>query len=68
MFTVDIPKNWKTNLFYDDLQSSIYTADTSKQLTKTILLDFSFIQKKISLNEIFVLKLEQEKLLEKLII
>ena len=31
-FSVQLPKKWKTNLYYAALQSSIYTGDTTKQL------------------------------------
>jgi hypothetical protein len=67
IFTVQIPKNWKTNLYYDETQSSIYTADTTKQLTKSLLLDITLINNNISFNDIFKLKREQENLAKKLI-
>ena len=44
LFSLEIPKKWKTNLYYDDLQSSIYTADTTKQLTETFLLDITNVK------------------------
>lgn len=62
IFSVQFPENWKTNLYYDDMQSSIYTADTTKQLTETTLLDVTYIKKSIALNDIFKLKNEQENL------
>jgi hypothetical protein len=43
-FTILIPKHWNTNLFFDDIQSSIYFADTTKQLTETVLLDITHLQ------------------------
>ena len=43
-FTIQIPKHWKTNLFYDEIQSSIYSADTTKQLTETVLIDITHLQ------------------------
>lgn len=67
LFSVEIPKNWKTNLYYDDSQSSIYTADTTKQLTETLLLDITNISKNINFNASFKLKQEQESLSKKLI-
>ncbi|MCI2228481.1 hypothetical protein MC378_04830 [Polaribacter sp. MSW13] len=67
LFSVEIPKNWKTNLFYDDVQSSIYTADTTKQLTETLLLDVTFINKNINFDDLFKLKLEQESLSKQLV-
>jgi len=43
-FSIEIPTHWKTNLFYDTLQSSIYSADTTKQLTETVLIDITQLQ------------------------
>lgn len=42
-FNMKIPKNWKTSYYYDNVVSSIYTADTTLNLTKTTLIDVSFI-------------------------
>ncbi len=67
LFSVQFPKHWKTNLYYDELQSSIYTGDTTKQLTETILIDVTFIRKSIQINEAFKLKNEQESLANQLI-
>jgi hypothetical protein len=43
-FSIQIPKHWKTNLFFDKMQSSIYSADTTKQLTETVLIDITQLQ------------------------
>lgn len=43
-FSIQIPKHWKTNLFYNDLQSSVYFADTTKQLTESVLIDITHIK------------------------
>ncbi|MCG1036872.1 hypothetical protein [Polaribacter sargassicola] len=67
LFSVEIPKNWKTNLYYDHFQSSIYTADTTQQLTETLLLDITFINKSINFDTNFKLKQEQENLSKNLI-
>lgn len=67
LFSIELPKNWKTNLYQDEVQSSIFSADTTKQLTKTVLLDVTFIQNKINLDDTFVLKQEQENLAKNLI-
>ncbi len=56
MFTVQFPSTWKTNLYYDQHQSSIYTADTTKQLTETMLLDITYITNKMSFDEGFIKK------------
>jgi hypothetical protein len=67
LFSINLPKDWKTNLYQDEIQSSIFTADTTKQLTKTVLLDVTFIQKNINFDEAFILKQEQEHLTKNLI-
>jgi hypothetical protein len=67
LFTAQLPKTWKTNLYYDDTQTSIYSADTIKQLTETLILDFSFIKNDIRFNDVFKLKQEQESLNKRLI-
>ncbi len=41
-FTLDIPSNWKTELYFDKHQSEIFTADTLKQLSETYILVASF--------------------------
>ena len=66
-FSAQLPSNWKINRFTDAIQSSIYGADTTKQLTKTILLDLSYISNPIEINELFKLKVENENLSNKLI-
>jgi hypothetical protein len=68
LFSIQIPKTWKTNLFYDNLQSSIFTADTTKQLTETLLLDITIINKSLKFDTDFKLKQEKANLAKKLII
>lgn len=46
-FSLPIPTHWKTNLYFDNTQSSIYFADTTKQLTETVILDATFYKQKI---------------------
>jgi len=41
-FNISIPNNWKTNLFYNNTESSIYFADTTKQLNETYIIKASF--------------------------
>jgi hypothetical protein len=67
LFSVQFPKNWKTQLYYDTTQSAIFTADTTKQLTETVLLDITFVNKKIMFNDAFKLQQEQESLAKSLI-
>jgi hypothetical protein len=68
LFAIELPKDWETNLYQDEIQSSIFSADNNKNLTETILLDVSYINKEIIINENFVLKQEQEYLQKKLIL
>jgi len=52
-FKIDVPKSWKTNLYYDEYQSSLYTADTTKQLGETFILDIAWHQGELVLNKDF---------------
>ncbi|QOD61325.1 hypothetical protein H9I45_02445 [Polaribacter haliotis] len=67
LFSLEIPKNWKTNLYTDARQSSIYSADTIKDLTESLLLDINYINNSVDFSDIFKLKIEQENLSKKLI-
>lgn len=40
-FTLNIPSNWKTELYFDNYQSEIFTADILKQLSETYILAVS---------------------------
>lgn len=66
-FSIQLPKKWKINLYQDEVQSSIYAADITKQLTEAALLDVTFINKKIEFTDLFLLKQEQEYLSKNLI-
>lgn len=66
-FSIQIPKNWNINLYSDALQSSIFIADTAKQLTQTLLLDFNLVSKKINLDADFLLQEELLQLQNKLV-
>jgi hypothetical protein len=52
-FKVYLPKYWKTELYYDEFQSEIYSADTTKSLTETYILDVSWHQGELNLNKSF---------------
>lgn len=52
-FKIKFPKSWKTQLYYDEFQSEIYSADTTKNLTDTFILDISWHQGELNLNKIF---------------
>tara|TARA_R110002073_G_scaffold128999_3_gene275071 strand:- start:26659 stop:27207 length:549 start_codon:yes stop_codon:yes gene_type:complete len=68
LFTVQFPDNWKTNLYYDNNQSSIYSADTTKQLTETVLIDITHVSNALKLDSDFIQKfktsLTDQKLVE----
>ena len=68
LFSVYYPDSWKTNLYYDKNQSSIYTADTTKQLKETMLLDITHISSELVFDSNFIRKfnsnLKQHQLTE----
>ena len=68
LFSVYYPDSWKTNLYYDKNQSSIYTADTTKQLKETMLLDITHISSELVFDSNFIRKfnsnLKQQELTE----
>jgi hypothetical protein len=53
-FSINIPTNWKTNLYYDNLTSEIYTADTLKELTKSFIIGISFLKGNLKFNNEFL--------------
>ena len=54
-------------MYQDEIQSSIFAADTTKNLTETVLLDVTFINQKINFDALFLLEQEQENLAKNLI-
>ena len=52
-FKIDIPKTWKYQLYYDDYQSSIFMADTIKELTASFILDVAWKNGGLELNDSF---------------
>ena len=67
-FKVQLPDNWKTNLYFDSNQTSIFSADTTKQLTNTYTLDITYIYSELKLDEKFLQKfktnLQKKQLVE----
>ena len=41
-FKLNIPINWKTSKYYSENQSEIFTADTTKRLSESFILDASY--------------------------
>ncbi|QCX39241.1 hypothetical protein FF125_12635 [Aureibaculum algae] len=56
-FKIEIPKSWKTTLYYDEYSSDIYTADTSKQFTDSFVVEISWKQGELTLDESFAKKI-----------
>ena len=56
IFSVYYPDHWKTNFYYDNQQSSIFSADTTKQLKETTLIDITHVSNKIVFDSIFFKK------------
>ena len=52
-FKINIPNTWKTELYYDNYQSEIFTADTLKQLSETYILKVSFNYGNLHFNNSF---------------
>lgn len=55
-FKISIPTNWKTELYYNDYQSEIFTADTTKQLSETFIIDAAFNYGNLEFTEDFYKK------------
>lgn len=58
-FEIDVPSSWKTELYYDEYQSALYSADTTKTLRETFILDVSWRQGELVLNKDFEVKVAQ---------
>jgi hypothetical protein len=59
-FKVQLPDNWKTNLYFDTNQTSIYAADTTKNLTETYTVDITYIYSELNLDEKFIQKFKTD--------
>ncbi len=52
-FRATIPKDWKTQLYYDEYQSQLYSADTTRSLAEAYIVDISWHQGELVLDEFF---------------
>ena len=52
-FEIEIPKNWKTSLYYDEYQSKLYTADTTRNLSESYIVDVTWHQGELVINDEF---------------
>lgn len=49
-FNIKLPKYWNTKLYYDNVQSEIFSADTIKSLTESYIMDFSWVNDTIQIS------------------
>lgn len=59
-YSVEIPKNWKTSLYYDNMQTEIFAADTTKVLENAYTMEFSMINGKMNSIESFKNKVKEK--------
>ena len=57
-FSLDIPKHWKTELYFDSESSIFTTADTTKQFNNTFLIKASLINAKLAINSVDIEKIK----------
>ncbi len=50
-YRISYPKHWKSSLYFDEYQSDIYLADTTKSLTSTYILNISQKKGNIEFND-----------------
>ena len=54
-FKVTLPSHWKTfHLYYDENQTSIFSADTTKQLTDSYTIDITYVYDEIIFDDQFI--------------
>ena len=63
-FEIKIPVNWKHKGYFDDYQSSLFAADTLKQLTETYILDVAYKNGEINIGDSFSVQLNKNNALE----
>ena len=56
-FTLEIPKSWKTQLYFDNVQTQIMTADTTKNLTNTYTINVEYNSGNLEINKEFTTKI-----------
>jgi hypothetical protein len=55
-FKLELPQNWKTQLYVDEYKSEIYSADTTIELTSSFILDVAWHQGTVEFDDDFVKK------------
>ena len=66
-FTIQLPDHWKTNLYFDKNQTSIFSADTTKQLTDTYTIDITYIYNELKLDSKFIQRFKQNLIKNQLV-
>lgn len=64
-FSLEIPKQWSTQYFYNSYESKIMTADTVKTLSNTFLLDVSYLSGNLVIDQPFYNKIMNDLLTER---
>ncbi len=59
-FSITVPKKWKTELYFNDIQTQIFSADTTKNFTNTYTLNFERNSGDLQVNESFKTKMLDE--------
>lgn len=63
-FSVKVPKNWTKQLYYNNFESKIMVADSTKSLTKSYIFEASLIQGSLLINKDFTTKKTEELIAE----
>ena len=50
-FKIDVPVSWNTKLYYDEYKSKLYSADTTKNLSETYIMEITWNQGELEINE-----------------
>lgn len=66
-YSVDIPETWKTEMYFDEYRSEIFTADTTKELNNSYILEFTRQLGEFELDTAFVKHVNQSLLQSKII-
>ncbi|NIJ45513.1 hypothetical protein FHR24_001981 [Wenyingzhuangia heitensis] len=61
-FEITIGENWKRELYFDDYQSRIYAADTTRSFSSSFIIDITRFKGKIIIEEAFKNKISKQTL------
>jgi len=61
-FRIQVPKHWNTKLYYDKIQSEIFTADTIKHLSDSYIINYSAVSGNIDINDELKGKVHQKSM------